>query len=170
MKLTTPTNSQLCQIPDGIAGTKATLIVMRDVTRQAKRNVQIRLLATQLVGHLNSGNSKNWIAEIKTLHRFVRDNIRYVKDIKNIETLQTPEKTLEFGHGDCDDKSTLLAALLEVIGHPARFAAVGFKPNDFNHVYVETKLGNKWIPLETTENVNVGWHPPNIKAKMVINI
>ena len=170
MRLTTQTNSQLCQIPDGVAGTRATLLIMRDVARQGKRNAAIRLLAGQLVNPFNSGNSKNWINEIKTLHAFVRDRIRYVKDIKGIETIQTPDKTLELGYGDCDDKSTLLATLLETLGHSARLVAVGFKPNNYSHVYVETLCGDKWIGLETTENVKFGWQPHNIQAKMVVNI
>jgi len=170
MRLTTQTNSTLCQIPDGVAGTRATLLIMRDVARQGKRSAPIRLTAAQLINHINSGNTKNWHNEIKILHRFVRDRIRYVKDIKGVETIQTPDKTLEFGYGDCDDKSTLLATLLEVIGHPARFVAVGFQPNNYSHVYVETLLGNKWIALETTENVSAGWHPKNIKAKITVNI
>ncbi len=170
MKLTTPTNTTLCKIPDGVAGTRATLLIMRDVARQAKRHAAIRLLAGQLVNPFNSGNSKNWHREVISLHQFVRDRIRYVRDIRGIETIQTPDKTLELGYGDCDDKSTLLAALLESIGHPARFAAVGFRPNNYAHVFVETLIGNKWFPLETTENVRAGWYPPNVKSKMVVNV
>jgi len=167
MRLTSPTLGKVCQIPDGKAGIKQTLYIMRDVTRQAKHDFRIRQLAGDLTRHLGS---KNWMAEVKVLHAFVRDRIRYVRDIRNVETIQTPDKTLEFGYGDCDDKSTLLASLLEVIGHPVRFAAVGFKPGDFSHVYVETLIGNKWYPLETTEPVADGWQPPNIKSKMVVNV
>jgi len=111
---------------------------------------------------------KDWMGEIRALTHFVRDRIRYVRDINGVETVHTAEKILEQGQGDCDDKSILLASLLEAIGHPTRFVAVGLKPHRFSHVYVETKVGNKWLPLETTENVAIGWSPPNVKSKMII--
>jgi len=103
------------------------------------------------------------------LYRFVRDSIRYVQDVNEIETVQEPQKTLEFGAGDCDDKATLLAALLESIGHPTRFVAIGFEPGIFSHVYVESRIGDSWVAMETTEPVEMGWEPdPSlIRARMV---
>lgn len=80
-------------------------------------------------------------------------------DPVNVERIQTADKTLELAAGDCDDKSILLASMLEALGHPTRFMAIGFEPNVFTHVYVETKIGNDWIPLETTEPVPMGWEP-----------
>lgn len=152
------------EIPPGIEGTRATLAIMSKITRDAKKHLPIRLLAQSLV----SGNAqKDYCGEIKDLHRFVRDNIRYVRDIRGVETLQTPEKTLEFGGGDCDDKSTLLAALLESIGHPTRFVAVGFKSGNYVHVYVESKMGVKWYPLETTEPWEAGRGPGGAMMRMV---
>ena len=165
MRLTTNTLSSLYNLPAGKAGIKQTLLLMRDVTRKAKRNVALRTLAGSLTKHLTA---KNWLAEITVLHAYVRDHIRYTRDINGIETIQTPDKTLELGYGDCDDKSTLLATLLEMIGHPARFVAVGFKLGKYSHVYVETLYKGKWIALETTEPVAVGWVAPNIVEKMIV--
>jgi transglutaminase-like putative cysteine protease len=71
--------------------------------------------------------------------------------------------------GDCDDKSVLLAALLESIGHPTRFVAIGFQPDDFEHVFVETKIADRWISLETTEPVEIGWMPQHIRARLTVN-
>lgn len=156
----------LSKIPDGNAGVKDTLILMRQLVRQGKRDIRIRTLAASIVQHLSQ---KNWIGEIQALQNYVKVNIRYVRDIRGIETIQTPDKTLELGYGDCDDKSTLVASLLESIGHPTRFVACGFNGDELSHVYVETKLGNKWIGVETTEPVEVGWTPKNIQCKMVIH-
>ncbi len=61
----------------------------------------------------------------KKLHRFVRDNIRYIKDIRDVETVAYPDITLQQGQGDCDDKSVLLASLLESIGHPTPLCCGG---------------------------------------------
>lgn len=155
----------LQQIPSGPRGIYQTLRVMRQLTREGKRQYSIRDLALSVV---RRNGHKDWFGEIRDLHHYVRDRIRYIKDIRGIETLATPEKTLEIGQGDCDDKSVLLATLLESIGHPTRFVAVAFKPGVYSHVLVESKLGKKWISLETTEPVSTGWSPPGVLNRMEV--
>lgn len=159
------TTATLQLIPDGAAGTLATLKIMRDVTRVGKKSLPVRMRAASLVQHLMQ---KDYTGEARTLHAYVRDEIRYIRDINGVETIQTPEQTLQLGYGDCDDKSTLLAAMLESIGHPTRFVAIGFSPNNYEHVYVETKIGNKWVPAETTEPWPLGQAAPAsmVRARM----
>lgn len=113
------------------------------------------------------------MAEIERLWSFVRNQIRYVKDVHGVETVQTPEQTIRLGQGDCDDKSTLLCAMLLSIGHPCRYAAMAFLPAKFSHVLVETRVGrqrynSKWIPLETTEVKPFGWYPKRPHDRMVV--
>lgn len=139
---------------------------MVQLAKAGKKSPVIRQLAVNLTRYLPQ---KDWVAEIKTLFEFVRDRIRYVKDTRNVETLHTAEKVLENGQGDCDDKSILLASLLESLGHKTRFVAVGFRPNSFSHVYVEVFTAGKWIPLETTELVEMGWSVKNIAVKMYVS-
>lgn len=160
------TVSLLARIPDGRAGVLVTLQLMRRLARAAKKSLPVRLLSLELT---NGSAQKDWIGEVRALHVFVRDRIRYVRDIRGVETLQTPEKTLELQQGDCDDKSTLLASMLESIGHPTRFVAVGFRPGRFSHVYVETKIGPKWIAAETTEPVDLGWSPRNVQSTLIVH-
>lgn len=163
---TTPTLAEISSIPGGVAGTRATLLKMRELVRSGKKSLPVRLTALSLI---RRNGQKDWIGEAKNLHAFVRDKIRYVKDIRGVETLHTPEKLLELRQGDCDDKSVLLASLLESIGHPTRFVASGRSRGLYCHVLVETKIGNKWIPLETTEPVEMGWYPKELKARLVIH-
>lgn len=137
---------------------------MGGLVKAGKKTLPVRQTALYCVKNLNQ---KDWHSEINCVFQFVRDNIRYVRDIRNVETLSTPEKTLEFKQGDCDDKSVLLASLLESIGHPTRFVAIGFKPNEFVHVYVETKIGQKWIALDSTEPVEMGWQPKNVVSRLI---
>lgn len=165
------TTSQLLAIPDGAAGTLATLKIMRRLVRSGKKDLPIRQAALSVVGGLDS---KDWYREALSVWNFVKENIRYVRDINGVETIQTPDKTLEFGQGDCDDQAVLIASLLEAIGHPTRFVAIGLTPaNNYQHVYTETKIGNKWIPLETTEDWPFGSIPAHvwqrIKRKMPIH-
>jgi len=160
-----PMTATLQAIPDGKAGTVATLKIMRDITRAGKTSLPVVLAARQLISHLPQ---KDWFNELKVSQQFVRDKIRYVKDVRGVETVQTPDVTLQIKAGDCDDKSVLLASLLESIGHPTRFVAIGFKPDDYVHVYVESRIGTKWIPMETTEPVDIGWSPPGVISRLVV--
>lgn len=159
-----PVTFTLADSPSGSASVPDTLRRMAIDAKRAKVTPDVRLLAQRLTRYLQQ---KDFVGEVRALHRFVRDEIRYVKDVNLVETLQTPEATLRLGSGDCDDKATLLAALLESIGHPARFVAVGFQPGRLSHVYVETRIGPTWVPAETTEPVNLGWSPPGVVSRLV---
>lgn len=155
--------ASLQAIPDGPEGTAATLTIMRTITRGAKKRLPVVEFARSLVRHLPP---KDWAAEVEALHRFVRDEVRYVRDVRGVETVAIPEYTITTGQGDCDDKAVLLASLLEAIGHPTRFTAIGFRPGAFNHVFAETKIGPRWVALETTEPVEMGWHPDKFASIM----
>lgn len=153
-------------LPKGKAGVRDTLNLMSKIVRAGKKHPEVRQVAVDLV---NGFRQKDWMREISALFDFVQNRIRYVRDIRGVETLHTPEKVLENEQGDCDDKSILLASLLEAIGHPTRFVAIGFSPGNFSHVLVETKVNNRWLALETTEPVAMGWKPAGIKAAMIVH-
>ena len=110
---------------------------------------------------------KAYALEARAVQDWVRDNIRYTRDVNNVETIATPEKTMEFGQGDCDDQAVLVAALLESIGHPTRFRAIACGSRRFNHVLTETKIGTRWLTLETTESWPMGHIPPNVRQSMI---
>lgn len=151
-------------ISNGANGTRETLKLMTDITRTFKATPAIRELALKLTANLPQ---KKWLAEVRAIHRFVRDHVRYVKDIRGVETIQTPVQTLRLGCGDCDDKAILAASLLESIGHPTRFKAVGFSRGHFAHVYPETRIGGRWVSVECTEPVEVGFQLSGIKSTMI---
>lgn len=144
-------------IPPGREGVIETLRLMRRLVREYKKAPAIR---NRTLESLNFAPEKDWLGEIEILFRFVRDHIRYTLDVNGIETLQTPERTLILGHGDCDDKATLLAAMLESVGHPTRFHAIGERAGELSHVFVETRVGDDWIALDPTESLaEIGWSP-----------
>lgn len=146
---------------------------MARLAKAGKANQRIRGKALELTRYLRA---KDWGAQVYALFEYVRDDIRYIHDTWQIETVHTPEQVMDLGQGDCDDKSILLAALLESIGHPARFMAVGFKPGSLSHVYVQTRMGRTkagphWVSLDATEShAPVGWEPPGIRARMVVEV
>lgn len=163
-----PTPALLSDLPAGKAGTIATLKHMREFVRAAIRapDQRIRSQALQIYAAAQVP-PRNYEAEVKALHAFVRDRIRYVRDPVGLELVQAPARTLDIGQGDCDDKSTLLAALLMATGHPARFVVIGFRGEPFSHVLVEYKRGPKWIPLETIlDGKPVGWWPSGVTSQL----
>jgi transglutaminase-like putative cysteine protease len=161
----TPPPSVLMSLPEGASGVRETLKLMSALVKGGKKSPAVRTKALALTQHLRQ---KDRFGEIHALWDFVRNNIRYVRDIRNVETVHTPEQILRQESGDCDDKSLLLASLLESIGHPTAFWAIGTKPGKFSHVLVLTRVGpnKKWLPLETTEAVRIGWRPPVVEASM----
>lgn len=142
-------------IPNGVGGVKATLQAMRQLAEAGKSSPVIRQLALSLVQWIPEKDER---AEVAALHRYVRDNIRYTRDIYGLETLHTPERLLELKQGDCDDKSILLASLLMSIGYPAEFYVLSYSGEIFDHVIVRTELpaAGDVIYLETTEYVDPG--------------
>lgn len=159
-----PLSFSLSALPEGKEGVRMTLARMRQLVKDGKKNPRVLLTARALVRALPG---KAYAQEAAAIHAFVRDRIRYVKDPRGVETLTTPDKLLELQQGDCDDKSILAASLLEALGHPTRFIACGNQPGIFQHVYVETKIRDKWVPVECTEPWPLGKAPPNQVARMI---
>jgi hypothetical protein len=161
-----PPPASLFCIPEGEAGTRVKLQVMSRMVRQYKTDAGVRMLAQQLTAHLPSYDS---VGEIRALHGFVRDDIRYVEDVEDIETIQIPPYTLEVGSGDCDDKVTCLCALLASIGYKCLIYCVGFDGGPHEHVLAGVYLGSRALPMETViaqdsmgpGSARLGWMPPN---------
>lgn len=149
-------------------GARQTLTKMATLARKGLRNQSIRNLAVQLTtaGFLNGTGlkQKDFTGEARRILRFVRDDIRYVRDTDGVELLHDPVTLLQTGAGDCDDKAILLAALLGSIGHQTRFVAVSFEPNIFCHVWLQDCLDGKWVDLEPTEPIPFGQSVPTAKA------
>lgn len=158
-------NGTLTEIPDGRAGIAATLDYMVDLTKQYRTNITVRTIAENIVQRIQG---KDWYGEAAAVQEWVRDNIRYTMDVENVEMVKNPVLTLFTHAGDCDDMSLLAGTLLNTLGHPVRYVAVGTQEADvLEHVYVETKIGTRWIGVETTEDVELGWTPQPQLARMV---
>lgn len=161
------TQATLQAIPNGPAGTRATLQIMSRLIRQGKKDPAIRDKALVLTRHLRG---KDWIAEAKSIFYFVRDRIRYVQDVYGVETIAEPGVTLRTGQGDCDDKAVLAGALLQSIGHPVKLLAVGFDDDQYSHVLIETLVGPRWVPMELTEQIPFGVYPDGITSMLPMQV
>jgi len=154
---------------DGRAGAFQTIRLMRQLVRAYKVTPEMRQAATNLVFYTGP---KDDIGEITAIFNFVRDGIRYTRDIHDVETISTPDKTLAQKLGDCDDKSTLFATLCEAVGYPVRFVLAGYHDDQFEHVYAQVfiyQLG-EWIEADTTEDEPLGYAPPNPTVLFIENV
>lgn len=151
---------------DGEAGVRQTLKLMGRLVREYRANPTIYGLARSLIQKVPQ---KSWRGEIDAMFYFVRDGIRYVRDPVGAEAVQLPTITLDIKSGDCDDKVTLLSSLLESAGHPTRFCAVKVDGGErYSHVFLQTKIGKKWLSLEPTEPWPSGQQSPRISGKMLV--
>lgn len=162
--------AQLLSIPSGDAGVTATLKLMANIARQYKVSPLLRQAATRIV---SGAPAKDDMAEVAAVQNWVANNIRYTQDVLDVETLQTPDYTLQEGTGDCDDQSILVATLLMAIGIPAAYCAVGVDGGPFSHVMAVAILRQHTqivqVPCETTvidpttrQPVPPGWFPPDV--------
>lgn len=140
----------------GIAGTRQTLERMRQLADVGRVMPSIRQKAASLCSGLRQ---KDYAGELSAIFYYVRDSIRYTRDVFSVETLHSPDVILRDGAGDCDDKSVLLCSMLESIGFRCVFVACGRKPNAMSHVYVRAFLRGEWISLDATEPHPPGWQP-----------
>lgn len=131
--------------------------------------MKVRQLAVTLTtAGFNNGTGlrqKDFAGEARVLLEFVRDQIRYVRDIADVETLHDPVTILNQQAGDCDDKCILLAALLLSIGFEhVQFVAIAEAPEQFTHVYCRTYVEGPgtaaWVDLEPTEPIPYGQTVP----------
>lgn len=166
-----PRAARLIDVPDGAAGTRAVLRLMRTEVRKAKVDPVIRAWAVAITQHVAN---KDYRGEAAALQGWTRSNVRYVRDVRGVETLQAPGYLLRSigeglpAAGDCDDQSMLVASLLESINHPTRFVAIGRTPGGYSHVYVETLVADRWLAVETTAPLAFG-EAPQLPYKIVVH-
>jgi transglutaminase-like putative cysteine protease len=129
-------------------GTGQTIEEMRRLALAAQTQWPLREVVESTCRQLKQ---KDYLSELVALHYFVCQHVRYQRDPLTVELVKTPEATLRTGVGDCDDMSTLLAALALLSGAKARFVTVGFRQQGpFTHVYCEglDPRTNRWVVLD----------------------
>lgn len=136
-------------LPNGVAGNLETVEIMRRVARARSVEPKVRELALSIVRHAGIP-SQNYLDEAIAIAKFVQAKVRYVRDIRGVETLHDPLTMIDQiqqgrAQGDCDDMSLLIATLLLSIGHSPRFAIVKYQADNptYNHIYVVVYEKNK---------------------------
>ena len=142
----------------GSAGVAQTMREMRRLIDEGKRDAGIIATAHTVIF---TQPEKLEAAEACSLFEFVRDHIRYVRDVVGHETLASARITLARQAGDCDDQTVLLGAMLEAVGYPVRLVVAAYDgPGVWAHVYLQVWAEGRWIDCDPTERQAFGWAPP----------
>ena len=138
---------QVYLAPESATATETTIAEMAKLVLQAERDPEFIELARSIVADLPSHCQRR---EIDAIFWWVADRVRYVQDPYGVELVQSPQRTIAVGAGDCDDLATLTAALLTAIGYPIRFVATGPQPDLYSHVWTEVEHNGRWIAVDHT--------------------
>jgi transglutaminase-like putative cysteine protease len=92
--------------------------------------------------------------ELRSIYKFVVENVRYTGDINAIDTFSAPLRTLQMGGEDCDGHAVLNAALAIANGFKAKVRITSNRGITWDHIYCMVGMPKgrdaKWIPLDTT--------------------
>lgn len=152
--------------------TDYTLSKMRDLVIAGQRDPIIVKAARQMIINCSP---KDYYCEAKTIFRWVKDNIRYVRDPNNCEWVQAADVTLREGQADCDCGAVLLSSLYGAIGLPTGFEAIKADrryPGEYSHVYAIVKTPKGWRAADwTVAGASFGWSPTAgvLGRKIVLN-
>jgi len=163
-----PRRASLGSIPNGQAGSIATMRAMRQMVLDAVRDPNQKIRESALA--ILRGVSTSFTDQARAIQQWVQSNIEYRRDPPDVELVQTPQVTLQLRAGDCDDQATLIAALLQSTGHPSQFIAVGMSGAPLSHVLTQTLIGTKWVAVETIEPKALGWMPPGITSYYIVKV
>ena len=152
---------RVVRVPAGDAGTLETARIIARLVREGAKDFYVRQQAIAIFRACGV-RPKDRLGEVRALFEWVRRNVRYTRDIWQVETLHTARRLLELRAGDCDDMTILLGAMLMSTGHPVRIVLAGYhpaKPNGYSHIYPEVNVRGRWIALDSTLPHPMGFQP-----------
>lgn len=131
-------NAVVLPLAGGEPGTQQTVSFMIRNALDGASLPQVRALAESAV---KGAPERDLAAEAQRIEKWVKGHLRYTRDGLNVEMLKTVPRILGeiqsqgYFMGDCDDASTLSAALLLSLGHQVGFQVLG-RGNVPHHVNV----------------------------------
>jgi len=141
------------ELPEGTNGLLSKINIIGELINKGSQNIDIRSLSVELISGLEDFDFQS---ELEVIYNWVIENIRYVRDIDNIELIHDADKVLEFRAGDCDDFTILLGSMLKSIGFPIQMVIASRNGIDFEHIYLRVNLNNKWIVCDASMKMPLG--------------
>jgi len=103
-------------------------------------------------------------AMARAVQQYAQEHIAFRRELP--ERFASPMRTIQWGFGDCDDKSILIATVLRSFRVPVRLAFMRYeKPRldgtvqRISHVYPEVQLDGRWVALESVHPWPMGKNP-----------
>jgi hypothetical protein len=101
--------------------------------------------------------------DLRSLARAVQLHAQSIKFFREFpEVIAAPWITDEWGIGDCDDKSRMIAAVVKSFRIPVRLVFVTFQKRpgmNVSHVFPEIELDGKWMAAESVQPWPLGKDP-----------
>lgn len=156
-----PPDHQRLYIPDGKAGTAATIQKMQEMISTGKRNFQVREMIGQVIAHCPQ---KDYTCYATAWFNYCRDKIKYVFDPNGVELVEAPQRILKSKIADCDSICVLLNSGFESMGFPTRLVtgkADSQRPDEYSHVWAQVNVPKRgWVTADATMSHDFGWAPP----------
>lgn len=142
------------RIPRGVSATLRAVALIRHAITEGSQSWKVRQRAVAIVQRAQV-EAKDYQGELQALWDWSAQNLRYTRDPATAELVHSAELLLDLiaagaGAGDCDDQSVLLGALAASIGQQVQIRIVGDKPEQFRHVHLRIKAGQRWISADLT--------------------
>ena len=142
--------------------------------RRATPDAEIRRRARELVADLEDDEAK-----IAAIYHYVAREFRYLGLLFGQGRYQPHRagEVLANGYGDCKDKHTLLAAMLEAVGFHASPVLIGNlgdprpevpSPQPFDHMITAVARGDDWLFLDSTQVAAPGHLAPQLRGKQAL--
>lgn len=108
------------------------------------------------------------LGAVRAIFAWVRDEVRFL--LEHGEQVLTPGRVLLWRLGDCDDRSGLVAAMLQSIRVPWRLKLlarqIGGRLRPY-HIWPQALVGGEWIDLETSDpRARFGEHPSTLTRRV----
>ena len=127
--------------------------------------------AAKIIHELNIPERDN-LALARGFQKYVQQNIKFFREYP--ERFASPLRTIEWGIGDCDDKTILLASLLRSFRLPVRLKFIRFispkTKKRVSHVYPQVGIDGIWLTLETVQQWPIGKDGQDFLAKKKIPV
>jgi len=120
--------AQVLPMAGGESGIMQTISFMKTFALGASADPLVREAAEEVIRNVQQ---RAYGMEARMVESWIRKRLRYTRDGLNVETIKAPRRMLEelkkngVMIGDCDDASTLAAALLLSLGHRPAFQVLG---------------------------------------------
>lgn len=137
---------------------------LEELSKLSRRYAGSPVVRELAMGLIRNCREYDYSCQLLSIFQGVRDRVRFLRDPKGLEWVQTPVTTLRVGVGDCDCQSLLVSSIAEALGLETRFRTGAIGRNTFpGHVWAEVYHPGerRWVKLDTTWT-EIDALPPNV--------